>query len=256
MFRALSALLLAGCATAGPPPFQPSPLLSAGWKPPEGRQCSLFKVPETLPDAADLIDARAARRVLEGDMPGEGTGAYAVVEVVYDSLGALHRTRVVESDLPESAQQALTRTVAKESPFSTGGNARGGALVRLMAREDSLPLMQVGWTEWCLPMMENNDEIADLLHRAAGNVHDPLLSGRQVVVEVEVHADSTGRVVEARFVKRSGYPQVDEMVAAVVPHLRFTPPLLDRRPVDEWMHIPLRFIFPPRSARTSTPAEH
>jgi hypothetical protein len=156
----------------------------------------------------------------------ESVEPFAVLQVSFDSTGARAGVRVVESNLPESAQLALRDAVLPELPLPIRGREAGGrALVRIEGAET--PTIAAGGEEICACGILNRGRMNTLLSNQAG----ALLSRvppRRYQMDFGLIPQENGRVREVRMTRSSGLTEVDEAIGRVLYETDLAPPLLNR----------------------------
>lgn len=245
-------------AGAGPAPesapapaaaWQPSPLFSTPWSPPDASVCSVISSPAELPGVDALLDPAA----LHARMAAAPEGRYALLEINFDTLGAVRSVAVLESDHSPEEAAALEQFV-EESLLPQPSGAAYGVLLRASADGEA----RIGRQESCRPAIINREDMPRLIQQAYGEYRRGATSDappRPVVANLRVN--ETGRVIEARIRESSTHPRLDELMLEVAGHIRFQPAYLNRVPRAVWVQVPLRVQVTPsrpnRPARRGSP---
>jgi len=216
----LGAILLAGCATAGP---------------------------EQSGDAVSRAGEIAAyERMLVREYPQElldaGIGGVTTVELVVDEEGTVQETSVHHSSGKAALDEAALR-IAPMVPFTQPVGHDGepiGGRVTFPVRFDAEEAMAA---DTCgddrKPEYANEREV----ERALGREYPRELLDRGVggTVAVYLFIDESGRVKKVKIAETSGYVALDLAAFRVARRARFTPALHCGTAVPVWMRIPIGF---------------
>lgn len=227
------ALLLGACASGGGNTFggsavsvELSPLLDSSWRPAPGQRCAVSDLPTWAATPLAVFDGTEVTRVMRASDGPESVEPFAVLQVQFDSIGALSWTRVLESNLPESAQQALRGAVLPELPLAIRGREAGGrALVRIEGAET--PAITAGGDEACNCAILNPERMRTLLSNQAGALRQSVPAQRYQM-EFALLPQENGRVREVQTMRSSGRSDVDEAIGRVLFETDLAPPLLNR----------------------------
>jgi hypothetical protein len=237
-------LVILGACTTSQSGAPASSLLRSGWMPAPEQTCQLLTTPSVLPEANRVLDVTSARAVMAA-AASNGSPAYAVLEVRFDSAGALQPVRLLESTVSPEVAEALLRSVVTDAPGGAGEDGRGwGVLVRADAQGEGADAFRVERMEYCACSLINRREFARLLGSAAQRVRTPALAGTRQQFTIDVRSDSAGNILEKRLHRPTGYVEVDRMAVQLADRMRVAPPLLNRRPLEAWSRIPVTVSFP------------
>jgi len=255
---AAAALLISvGCATAGGRASGRAEesgdagvraaMLLSDWRPPEGQRCHLLPAPDPAPTAEQLVDTAAVRAAALDAEKGLGTvrGA-ALYSLKYDSVGALARSALLETDLDVATLERLGAILGQALRRQPPGPPWSARLrVDLALDLGAPPQFRVGRSEYCAPAQRK-----ERVGRRAGNMevvsvviasdispseHEVEAAlKRQMVnrkVRWEVVVSPEGRVLGANMLEPSQHPELERAAQQRVLALRFLPALDDRVPV-------------------------
>jgi hypothetical protein len=145
---ALPWLVLAGCSLPAAERREREMLLS-GWAPPAGQRCAIDTMPAQLPSLAFLGDsALLATLVSQFWERSEREGGRALLSIKFDANGRLVRSRVIETEMPDSLARRLEVMVASALDDERPAVAIG---LRLEIMVDSLPRFRLGRRQLCAP---------------------------------------------------------------------------------------------------------
>lgn len=80
---------------------------------------------------------------------------------------------------------------------------------------------------------------------APAYIMDSHRPGEQGTVRLQVLADGSGKPLRVFVLKTSGFPRLDQLAMDTVKTWHFPPAKLKGKPVEEWILVPIKFVYKP-----------
>jgi TonB family protein len=232
---------------------------AAGATPADGQsgldsRCAFTRAPDRMPAVGAVLDTTGLVAAMAFTAPERAAGELRFW-LTWDSLGVPQTVRHGSGAGEGSEEHLLAsllalRMVAQEPVVIHSGEGRRTQSRRVpwtarvtLADDWGLALAP---TVECRPVLLNEEELETVLqqpllvHGAPGGVPDSPASQRTRRLVLRLHVGEDGAVVEAVVVEGSGDPRLDRSVAARLTEMaRFSPAVVDDRPVRAWVDLPL-----------------
>lgn len=196
-------------------------LLSSAPGPPD-RTCHVVR--EALPPADQLIDSVAVTDTIRRLDPSS-----VLLSIKFDTLGVTEFVRILESE------GAAAERVAEVVEGSLRQQAESDAW-RLKVVSGPDPVIRVGHSEFCRPMLLTGDVVDRVLSEAG--VRGP---ARTVVM---FRVGPEGRALETRVSHHTGPPGTARAFHSLGPYMLFEPALIDGFPTPVWVSISIDTTTP------------
>jgi len=234
LLAATAAAMLAACAGLRPQAPAPDPaLLSDAPARFASRGCGTDRVPDALPDAAELVDTRAlaadVARLAGGRALPEG---YVLLSMGYSPDGVNVRRALIEHSLPPRLADSLRKLVFAHRRAAAPQPAEWGVRMRVDVDSAGALRFRVGRRELCAPQPLGRG-LFTLAGSSRASLPDPYIedSPSAYNVWVRVRLDELGRVMDASLERGMVRGVPEGMLLNYVRTMSFHPAVEDGRPV-------------------------
>jgi hypothetical protein len=234
LLAATAAAALAACAGLRPQAPAPDPaLLSDAPARFASRGCGTDRVPDALPDAAELVDTRAlaadVARLAGGRALPEG---YVLLSMGYSPDGVNVRRALIEHSLSPRLADSLQKLVFAHRRAAAPQRAEWGVRMRVDVDSAGELRFRVGRRELCAPQPLGRG-LFTLAGSSRASLPDPYIedSPSAYNVWVRVRLDELGRVMDASLERGMVRGVPEGMLLNYVRTISFHPAVEDGRPV-------------------------